>query len=110
MVAYSQGSKMLLSALSNYPEKMMAVSVAAMLAPCVNDQDLDAFVSQKNAKDVIRTLWEEKTYVIGGGVAWELTKERLCEKMSKGSCNLLELLELLDGMQPQSLANLDLVL
>lgn len=42
-----------------------------------------------------------------GGVGWELAKERLCSKMSKGACSLLEVL---DGMQPQSLVNLETVL
>ena len=41
MVAYSQGAKQLLAALDRHKGKMTLVSVAAMLAPCVNDSDLD---------------------------------------------------------------------
>ena len=46
MVAYSQGAKQLLAALDQHKGKMTVVSVAALMAPCVNDSDLDQFVTQ----------------------------------------------------------------
>ena len=82
------------------------VSMAALLAPCVNDSDLDAFVTKGEAKEVMRTLWAEKNFVIGG-FAWEASKDHLCLKMSKGACTLLDVF---DGMQPQSLVNLEHVM
>ena len=94
MVAYSQGAKQLLAALDRHKGSMTLVSVAALLAPCVNDSDLDSFVSQTQAKEVIQTMWQEKTFVIGG-IGWELAKDRLCLKMTKGACTLLDVF---DGM------------
>ena len=46
MVAYSQGAKQLLAALDQHKGKLTVVSVAALLAPCVNVSDLDKFVTQ----------------------------------------------------------------
>lgn len=53
MVAYSQGAKQLMKALEEHGAKMSLVAVAALFAPCVQDSDLEAFVSQADAEEVI---------------------------------------------------------